>query len=95
MKKVENTPVDQAQAAETATYVPTYKVKPEFKQALLQSIGDRPFNEIAGLVNAINVDVLDHNTLVQIINAIGQFPYVRVEKLLTNINDYVVQITED
>jgi len=94
MKKVEND-VDQKQEVATAAYVPSYKVKPEFKQAVLQSIGDRPFNEIAGLVNAIAVDVLDHQTLIQIINAIGQFPYVKVEKLLSNINDYVIQITED
>ena len=95
MKKEATPQVDQTQAVETAAYVPTYKVKPEFKQAVLQSIGDRPFNEIAGLVNAIAVDVLDHQTLVQIINAIGQFPYVKVEKLLSNINDFVVQVTED
>jgi hypothetical protein len=94
MKKVEGQ-VDQAQPVETAAYVPSYKVKPEFKQAVLQAIGDRPFNEIAGLVNAIAVDVLDHQTLVQIINAIGQFPYVKVEKLLSNINDFVIQITEE
>jgi len=98
MKKVEEQAAGAAapaQTVETAAYVPSYKVKPEFKQAVLQAIGDRPFNEIAGLVNAIAVDVLDHQTLVQIINAIGQFPYVKVEKLLSNINDFVIQITED
>ena len=94
MKKVEDQ-VDQAQPVETAAYVPSYKVKPEFKQAVLQAIGDRPFNEIAGLVNAIAVDVLDHQTLIQIINAIGQFPYMKVEKLLSNINDFVIQIAEE
>lgn len=102
-KGSEKTPVVQQpnpqggmQQAETAAYVPSYKVKPEFKQAVLQAIGDRPFNEIAGLINAIAVDTLDHQTLVQIINAIGQFPYVKVEKLLSSINDYVTQtIPED
>ena len=84
-----------APAVETAAYVPTYKVSPEFKQELLKSIGDRPFNEIAGLINAVNVPTLDHQTLVQVINAIGQFPYVKVEKILTNINDYVTQVVED
>ena len=83
--------VDAAQEIEQDAYVPTYNVKPEFKQAVLQAIGDRPFNEIAGLINAINVEVMDHNTLTQVINVIGQFPYVRVEKLLENVNTFVEQ----
>ena len=87
--------VDQSQAVETDAYVPTYKVKPELKQAILQAIGDRPFNEIAGLMNAINVEVMDHNTLTQVINVLGNFPYVRVEKLLGNINTFVEQVIED
>lgn len=96
MKVVEkDTKVDAAQQIETNAYVPTYKVKPEFKQAVLQAIGDRPFNEIAGLINAINVPTIDHNTLTQIVNAIGQFPYMRVEKLLTNMNNFVEQVIED
>lgn len=98
-KIVEETPatnlVDAGQAIEQDAYVPTYKVKPELKQAILQAIGDRPFNEIAGLINAINVEVMDHNTLTQVINVVGQFPYVRVEKLLENINSYVEQVIED
>lgn len=92
-KKAEGA-VNSAQPVETNAYVPTYKVKPEFKQVLLQSIGDRPFNEISGLVNAINVPVLDHNTLTQVINVIGQFPYIKVEKLLANINSYIEQVVE-
>jgi len=92
----EETPVvDAAQAIEQDAYVPTYKVKPELKQAVLQAIGDRPFNEIAGLINAINVPTMDHNTLTQVINVIGQFPYVRVEKLLENVNSFVEQVVED
>jgi len=87
--------VDSAQTIEQDAYVPTYKVKPEFKQAVLQAIGDRPFNEIAGLINAINVPAMDHNTLTQVINVIGQFPYVRVEKLLENVNTFVEQVIED
>jgi hypothetical protein len=87
--------VDPGQAIEQDAYVPTYTVKPELKQAVLQAIGDRPFNEIAGLINAINVPTMDHNTLTQVINVIGQFPYVRVEKLLENINTYVEQVIED
>lgn len=89
------TVVDANQKVEQDAYVPTYKVKPEFKQALLQAIGDRPFNEIAGLINAINVEVVDHNTLDQIIKVIGQFPYLRVEKILTNINSYVEQVVPE
>ena len=47
MKVVEkDTKVDAAQQIETNAYVPTYKVKPEFKQAVLHAIGDRPFNEM-------------------------------------------------
>jgi len=80
---------------ETDSYVPTYKIKPEFKDAVLQAIGDRPFNEIAGLINAINVKTMDHNTLTQVINVIGNFPYVRVEKLLANVNSFVEQVFEE
>lgn len=93
-EKVVQTPVNEAQAIETDTYVPSYKVKPELKQAVLQAIGDRPFNEIAGLINAINVSEMDHNTLTQVINVIGNFPYVKVEKLLANINNFVEQVTD-
>jgi hypothetical protein len=90
---VEEAPqVDAEQEVEVDAYVPTYKVKPEFKQAVLQAIGDRPFNEIAGLINAISVDVMDHNTLTQVINVIGNFPFVRVEKLLANVNSFVEQV---
>ena len=81
--------VDTTQKVETNAYVPTYKIKPEFKKAILQAVGDRPFNEIAGLIAAIDVPVMDHNTLQQILNAIGQFPYIRVESLLKNINSYI------
>jgi len=94
-KVVEEVVVDPGQAIEQDVYVPTYKVKPELKQAVLQAIGDRPFNEIAGLINAINVPTMDHNTLTQVINVIGQFPYVRVEKLLENINTFVEQVIQD
>ena len=87
--------VDSGQTIEQDAYVPTYKVKPELKQAVLQAIGDRPFNEIAGLMNAINVEVMDHNTLTQVINVLGNFPYVRVEKLLSNINTFVEQVISD
>jgi len=93
--QVVNQPVDSAQEIEQDAYVPTYKVKPEFRQAVLQAIGDRPFNEIAGLINAISVPTMDHNVLTQVINVLGQFPFVRVEKLLENINNYVEQVIED
>jgi len=89
---VEAPKVDASQVVEQDAYVPTYNVRPEFKQAVLQAIGDRPFNEIAGLVNAIDVKTMDHNTLTQVINMIGQFPYTRVEKLLKNVNSFVEQV---
>ena len=69
-KDAEAPQVDATQEVEVDAYVPTYTVKPEFKQAVLQAIGDRPFNEIAGLINAINVPTMDHNTLTQVINVI-------------------------
>ena len=83
------------QAVETNAYVPTYKIKPEFKPALLKAIGDLPFNQIAGLINAIDVPVIDHQTLTQIVNAIGQFPFTRVESLMKNVGNYVTQVIED
>jgi hypothetical protein len=87
--------VDPTQKVETNAYVPTYRIKKEFKQALLQSIGDRPFNEIAGLIQAIDVEIMDHQTLTQVVNAIGQFPFVRVENLMKSINSFVEQILEE
>lgn len=87
--------VNPSQSVEQNAYVPTYKIKPEFKQAVLQCIGDRPFNEIAGLIQAINVETMDHTTLTQVINAIGQFPFVRVEKFMASINNYVEQVIEE
>jgi hypothetical protein len=87
--------IDPNAKIETNAYVPTYKIKPEFKQALLQAVGDRPFNEIAGLIQAIDVPVMDHQTLTQIVNAIGQFPFTRVENLMKNINNFVIQEIED
>jgi len=87
--------VDAAQKIETNAYVPTYRIKPSFKQALMQAVGDRPFNEIAGLVQAIDVEVMDHQTLTQIVNAIGQFPFTRVENLMKGINQHIEQIIND
>lgn len=87
--------VDSNQKVETDAYVPTYKVKPELKQAVLKAVGKYPFNQIAGIMNAINVEVMDHNTLTQVINVLGNFPYQDVAGLLSNINDFVEQIVED
>ena len=90
-----NAAIDPNQQVETNAYVPTYKVKPEFKDAILKAIGQNPFNQIAGIMNAINVEVIDHNTLTQIINVLGNFPYTSVAGILTNVNNYVEQIVED
>jgi len=96
MTETTNTPkVDATQKVETNAYVPTYKIKPEFKKALLNAVGDRPFNEIAGLIQAIDVEVMDHQTLTQIVNAIGQFPFVRVENLMKSISSLVEQVIEE
>ena len=93
--KTEAPVVDPNQAVETDAYVPTYKVKPELKPAVLKAIGKYPFNQIASIMNAINVEVMDHNTLTQVINVLGNFPYQDVSGLLGTINDYVEMIVED
>ena len=87
--------VDANQKVETNAYVPTYKIKDSFKKAILQAIGDRPFNEIAGLIQAVDVEVMDHQTLTQVVNAIGQFPFVRVENLMKNVSAHVEQVLSD
>ncbi len=92
----QNTPkVDTKQPVETNAYVPTYRIKSEFKKALLQAVGDRPFNEIAGLIQAIDVETMDHQTLTQVVNAIGQFPFIRVEGLMKNISNLIEQKLDD
>jgi hypothetical protein len=91
----ENFPADANQKVETKAYVPTYKILPGFKDAVLKAIGNHPFNHIAAIMNAIDVEVMDHNTLTQIINALGQFPYTQVAGILKNINSYLEQIVED
>lgn len=87
--------VDAGQKIETNAYVPTYRLKPEFKQAILKAIGQYPYNQIAGIMNAIKVDVIDHNTFQQIVNVLGNFPYQQVAGILQEINSYVEQIIED
>ena len=87
--------VDANQAVETDAYVPTYKVKPELKAAVMKAIGKYPFNQIAQIMQAIQVEVMDHNTLTQIINVLGNFPYQDVAPLLGVINDYVELVPED
>lgn len=87
--------VDATQAVETKAYVPTYRLKPEFKAAVLKAIGQYPFNQIAGIMNAIQVDVVDHNTFQQIVNVLGNFPYQQVAGILQNVNSYVEQVVED
>jgi len=87
--------VDPNQKVETDAYVPTYRVKPELKQAVLKAIGKYPFNQIAQIMQAINVEVMDHNTLTQVINVLGNFPYQDVHVLLGTVNDYVEMVVED
>ncbi|HPI82011.1 MAG TPA: hypothetical protein PK122_02155 [Candidatus Paceibacterota bacterium] len=87
--------VDSTQQVETKAYVPTYKIRPELKQAVLKAIGKYPFNQIASIMNAINVEVMDHNTLTNVINVLGNFPYQDVAPLLSNINDFIEQVVEE
>jgi len=84
--------VDPNQKVETNAYVPTYRITPEFKQAVLSAVGKYPFNQIAAIMQAINVEVMDHNTFQQVINALGQFPYEQISGILQNIGNYVEQI---
>jgi len=92
---MEKNQVNKVQPVETKAYVPTYRIKPEFKDAVLKAIGQHPFNQISQIINAINVEIMDHNTLTQIINVLGNFPYVQVAGILTNINTFIEQIVED
>jgi acetaldehyde dehydrogenase (acetylating) len=87
--------VDATQVIETDAYVPTYRLKPEFKVAVMKAIGQYPFNQITGIMNAIQVEVVDHNTFQQIVNVLGNFPYEKVAGVLQNINAYVEQVIED
>ena len=87
--------VDPNQNVETDAYVPTYKVKPEFKQAVLKAVGKHPFNQISSIMNAINVEVMDHNTLTQVINVLGNFPYIEIAPILGNISNYVEQVVDE
>jgi hypothetical protein len=95
MAEEKKTPVvDSTQKVETKAYVPTYRIKPELKQAVHKAIAKYPFNQIASIMNAINVEVMDHNSLTNIINVLGNFPYGDVAPLLSTINDYVELIEE-
>jgi len=90
-----NAAIDPAQKVETNAYVPEYKIKPELKSAVLRAVGKYPYNQIAGIMSAVNVEVVDHNTLTQIINVLGQFPYQDVYQLLATVNDFVEQIISE
>ena len=87
--------VDAAQEIETAAYVPKYDVKPEFQQAVLKAVGDAPFNQIAGIMQAIQVEEVDHNQLQQILGALGNFPYIKIAPILQNVGNYIVQKMDD
>ena len=87
--------INPNQKIETNAYVPTYKVKPEFKDAVLKAVGKYPFNQIRDVVSAVNVEIIDHSTLVRVIEVLGNFPYLQVSHLLLNINNFVEQITEE
>ena len=87
--------VDAGQKVETNAYTPEYRLKPELKSAVLRAVGKYPYNQIAQIMGAINVEVVDHNTLTQIINVLGNFPYQDVYQLLATINDYVEQVITD
>jgi hypothetical protein len=87
--------VNAAQQVETESYVPSYRVKPEFREAVTKAIGEYPFEQIAGIMNAISVDTMDHNTLTQVINVLGKFPYIKIAGILANVNSFVEQIVDE
>jgi len=94
-EKQVSTAVDAAQKVETNAYTPEYKIKPELKAAVLRAVGKYPYNQIAGIMGAINVEVMDHNTLTQIINVLGNFPFEQIQPFLDHINEYVEQVIEE
>ena len=87
--------INPNQPVETDAYVPTYKIKPEFKDAVMKAVGKYPYNKTAALINAINVEIMDHNTLTRVMQALGQFPYIEVAPVLSNINSYIEQVLDD
>ena len=87
--------LDPNQPIEQDSYVPRYKVKPEFKDAVLKAIGKYPFNQIAQIMQAVNVESMDHNQLNQVVNVLGNFPYQDVAPLMGHVTDYVEQVVED
>lgn len=92
---VQEPQVDAAQQVETDAYVPKYKIKPEFKQALIKAIGKYPFNQTAQIFQAVEVEFIDHNQLNQVVNVLGNFPYQDVAPLMTRVTDYVEQVVEE
>lgn len=84
--------MDPAQNVETQAYVPTYRIKPEFQKAVYEALKKYPFNQIQAIMQAIKVEIMDHNTLTQIMNALGSFPYENVAGLLTNVNSYIEMV---
>lgn len=87
--------VDATQKIDTAAYVPKYIIKPEFQQAVLKAVGDAPFNQIAGIMQAINVTEIDHNQLQQILGALGNFPYIKIAPVLQNVGSLIEQKIEE
>ena len=87
--------VNSNQAIETQAYTNVYKVKPEFKDAVLKALGRHSFNEIAQLMQAINVETIDHNALNNLLGVLGRFPYIEIAPVLTNVNNFIEQVVED
>ncbi|NJO91725.1 MAG: hypothetical protein HC831_24225 [Chloroflexia bacterium] len=54
-----------------------------------------PFNQIQAIMKAVKVNQMDHNTLTQIMNALGSFPYENVAPLLENVNSYIEMVQPD
>jgi hypothetical protein len=92
---VQEPQVDATQQVETDAYVPKYRIKPEFKQALIKAIGKYPFNQTAQIFQAVETEFIDHNQLNQVVNVLGNFPYQDVAPLMTRVTDYVEQVVED
>jgi hypothetical protein len=92
---VQEPQVDATQQVETDAYVPKYKIKPEFKQALVKAIGKYPFNQTAQIFQALETEYIDHNQLNQVVNVLGNFPYQDVAPLMKNVTDLVEQVVED
>ena len=74
---------------ESFDIVPVYKLNPKLKKDLLRVLGNYPYNSIAGLMFALDVEEVDYETLQKILNSLGALPYVLVQDVLLHMERYL------